>query len=88
MLRFERLKITNFGPFKGEQSIEFTQNNGVTIVWGYNGRGKTSLLNVFRYALFGYVKYRRGTTTDYIALTNEEAKSDGKYGFFDFFENE
>lgn len=81
MLRFERLKITNFGPFKGEQSIEFTQNNGVTIVWGYNGRGKTSLLNVFRYALFGYVKYRRGTTTDYIALTNEEAKSDGKYGF-------
>ena len=80
-LTFERLKITNFGPFKGEQSIEFTQNNGVTIVWGYNGRGKTSLLNVFRYALFGYVKYRRGTTTDYIALTNEEAKSDGKYGF-------
>ena len=33
MLRFERLKITNFGPFKGEQSIEFTQKNWVTIVW-------------------------------------------------------
>lgn len=81
MLRFERLKIINFGPFKGEQKIDFTQDDGVTIVWGYNGRGKTSLLNVFRYALFGYVKDRRGTSTDYIALSNEEAKLDGTYGF-------
>lgn len=75
MLRFERLKITNFGPFKGEQSIEFTQNNGVTIVWGYNGRGKTSLLNVFRYALFGYVKYRRGTR-EYIQAMIDSGNED------------
>lgn len=81
MLRFERLKIKNFGPFKGEQTIDFTDNDGVTIVWGYNGRGKTSLLNVFRYALFGYVKNRRGTSTDYLAITNEEAKADGQYDF-------
>lgn len=47
MLRFTSLTIENFGPFKGDQTIDFTNDNGVTIIWGNNGRGKTTLLNIF-----------------------------------------
>lgn len=43
MLRFTSLTIENFGPFKGNQTIDFTNDNGVTIIWGNNGRGKTTL---------------------------------------------
>ncbi len=81
MLRFESLKIKNFGPFKGTQEIDFGKEDGVTIIWGNNGRGKTTLLNVFRYALFGIVKGRRGSFVDYIALSNMEEKELGNYGF-------
>jgi len=47
MLRFTSLTIENFGPFKGCQTIDFTDENGVTFIWGNNGRGKTTLLNIF-----------------------------------------
>ena len=32
MLRFEQLRIKNFGPFKGDQSIDFGKQNGVTMI--------------------------------------------------------
>ena len=53
MLHFTRMTMHNFGPYKGNQVIDFTDNSGVTIFWGNNGRGKTTLLNAFRYCLFG-----------------------------------
>lgn len=81
MLRFDKLEVTNFGPFKGTQVIEFSEKDGVTIIWGNNGRGKTKLLNVFRYALFGKIKTRRGLSIDYMNICNTEAQKDGTYGF-------
>lgn len=81
MLRFTSLTIENFGPFKGNQTIDFTNDNGVTIIWGNNGRGKTTLLNIFRYALFGRYKNRRGTDVDLITLPNIEGRSEGNYSF-------
>ena len=47
MLQFTSLTVENFGPFKGCQTIDFTNEDGVTIIWGNNGRGKTTLLNIF-----------------------------------------
>lgn len=81
MLRFVKLVVENFGPFKGRQTIDFTTNNGVTIVWGNNGRGKTTLLNIFRYALFGKIQTRQGKVDDLSSLSNIEGRSEGKYGF-------
>lgn len=81
MLRFTKLVVENFGPFKGTQTIDFTQNDGVTIVWGNNGRGKTTLLNIFRYALFGKIQTRQGIVNDFFSLSNIEGRSEGKYGF-------
>lgn len=60
MLHFDKLILNNFGPYKGRQVIDFTLESGVTIFWGNNGRGKTTLLNAFRYALFGVIQRRNG----------------------------
>ena len=81
MLRFTSLTVENFGPFKGTQTIDFTSENGVTIIWGNNGRGKTTLLNIFRYALFGRYKNRRGTEVDLTTLPNIEGRTEGNYSF-------
>lgn len=81
MLRFISLTVENFGPFKGNQTIDFTDEDGVTFIWGNNGRGKTTLLNVFRYALYGKFQNRRGAVVDLTSLSNIESRSEGRYGF-------
>ncbi len=81
MLQFTGLVIDNFGPFKGVQNIDFVDADGVTIIWGNNGRGKTTLLNIIRYALFGKYQNRRGLDVDLPSLANLEGKKDGKYDF-------
>jgi DNA sulfur modification protein DndD len=81
MLRFINLTVEDFGPFKGSQTIDFTNEDGVTFIWGNNGRGKTTLLNVFRYALYGKFQNRRGAVVDLTSLSNIESRSEGRYGF-------
>ena len=81
MLRFTGMTINNFGPYKGENIIDFSDKNGVSIFWGDNGRGKTTLLNAFRYALFGTVQRRHGSLTIFKEMENYESRDDGIYGF-------
>ena len=81
MLHFLSMTITNFGPYKGSQIIDFTDKSGVTIIWGNNGRGKTTLLNAFRYALFGTIQRRNGVLRSLKEMENIEARADGNYGF-------
>lgn len=81
MLRFTSLTVENFGPFKGSQTIDFTNEDGVTFIWGNNGRGKTTLLNIFRYALFGRFQNRRGADVDLAGMSNIEGRVDGHYDF-------
>lgn len=81
MLEFKRLNIKNFGPFKGEQGIEFPKNHGVSIVYGQNMRGKTSLLNAVRYALYGKITTRGSKSLDFHNVINTEAAELGDYEF-------
>ncbi|WP_270811859.1 AAA family ATPase [Hungatella effluvii] len=81
MLRFEQLIINNFGPFKGVQELSFGDKDGVTIIWGDNGQGKTTLLNAFRYALYGHIKDHHGSSANFLNLSNIEAVEEGIYGF-------
>lgn len=81
MLRFISLTVEDFGPFKGSQTIDFTSDDGVTFIWGNNGRGKTTLLNIFRYAIYGKFQNRRGTNVNLTMLSNRESRSEGRYGF-------
>jgi len=73
--------MSNFGPYKGIQVIDFTERQGVNIFWGDNGRGKTTLLNAFRYALFGTIQRRNGVLRSLKAMENTEGRNEGVYGF-------
>lgn len=78
MLKFKQLEITNYGPYYGSHKLSFSQKNGVTIVWGDNGFGKTSLLNCFRYVMWGTIMGREGTiSSDICSHVNDKAVSEG-----------
>ena len=82
MLAIRSITLTDFGPFKDEQRIEFPVDSGVSILYGENMRGKTTLLNAIRYALFGKVITRGSAQIALHQIGNwETAKEKGKYGF-------
>ena len=82
MLRIRSISLTDFGPFKGDQHIEFPGDDGVSIVYGENMRGKTTLLNAIRFALFGKIISRGNTQAELHQIGNwETVKEKGKYGF-------
>ena len=80
-MRFNWITIENFGPFKDKEQITLSTDNGVTIVWGDNGRGKTSISNALNFALFGEVRDRKGNTNDFISAINVNGRTDGHYSF-------
>ncbi|NLJ37180.1 MAG: AAA family ATPase [Candidatus Atribacteria bacterium] len=78
----EKISIHNFGPFKGKHEIEFDQqNNGVHIIRGGNGQGKTSLQRAVLWALYGKVMDRRGQLIRPTSLLNINALEDDIYDF-------
>jgi DNA sulfur modification protein DndD len=81
MLWIERLEIEDFGPFKHRQAVEFPADAGVTIVYGENMRGKTSLLNAIRFAFFGNVLSRSRKAGSLAVMGNWERAAEGCYGF-------
>ena len=81
MLHFLKMTLTNFGPYKGEQTVDFTDKSGVIIFWGNNGRGKTTLLNAFRFALFGKIQRRNGVLKHLKEMENTESADAGQHGF-------
>lgn len=81
MLRFNKIELEDFGPFKGTQSLEFPDKDGVTIVFGENMRGKTTLLNAIRYALFGRILGRGSRQISPEKFINWESKEGGKFSF-------
>ncbi|MCF2663192.1 AAA family ATPase [Oscillibacter valericigenes] len=80
-MRFNWITIENFGPFKDKERIVLSSDNGVTIVWGDNGRGKTSISNALNFVLFGEVRDRKGNTNDFISAINVNGAADGRYSF-------
>ena len=82
MLLIKSITLTDFGPFKGEQRIEFPVEPGVSIIYGENMRGKTTLLNAIRYALFGNILTRGVTQSSVHQIGNlETAQERKKFGF-------
>jgi DNA sulfur modification protein DndD len=81
VLRITSITVHNFGPFKGSQSIDLPTRDGVTMVFGENMRGKTTLINAIRYALFGKVLSRGEHEVALHMIGNWEAAKDGEYGF-------
>ncbi|MBC6456609.1 AAA family ATPase [Actinomadura sp. HBU206391] len=53
-MKFISVELENFRPYQGTQKISFAQDpeSNVTVLWGTNGGGKTTLLNAFTWALY------------------------------------
>jgi len=80
MLRLTTLEVCGFGPFAEPQTIVFPKT-GVTVVYGENMRGKTSLLNAIRFAFFGVVVGRGARERRRLTVSNRDNASRGEYGF-------
>ncbi len=80
-MRFKKIIIENFGPFKKPTTIDFKDRDGVNIVWGRNGRGKTTILNAFNFVLNNTVKDRDGNVDNFISFINEKGRDEGKYSY-------
>lgn len=54
-MKFISVELENFRPYQGSQKVSFAQDaeTNVTVLWGTNGGGKTTLLNAFTWALYG-----------------------------------
>ena len=81
MIKISQIDIEDFGPYKGQQSLRFPLEKGVTIVYGENMAGKTSLLNAIRYALYGHTMTRGAQRGNLLDAVNLEAIAEGRYGF-------
>ncbi|HEV7565815.1 MAG TPA: AAA family ATPase [Microbacteriaceae bacterium] len=81
MLRLKRLEVRGFGPFADAQTLDFPASSGVTVVYGENMRGKTSLLNAIRYAFFGTVLGRGSRARRLHQITNRDLAAQGEFGF-------
>jgi DNA sulfur modification protein DndD len=62
MLRYNKIKLENFGVYVDEK-ITFPET-GVVVVTSENFRGKTTLLNAFRFAFTGKIKGRFAYAND------------------------
>lgn len=52
MLHINKIIIKNFRPYYGTQSFDFGKNDGLSIVLGDNGIGKSSLIRAIKFVLY------------------------------------
>lgn len=81
MLKVREIQTYNFGPYRGRQSLQFRDEDGVTVIYGGNMRGKTTLLNAIRFALIGKIIGRGERSLDPRKLMNIPAQMDGEREF-------
>ncbi|QUJ78341.1 AAA family ATPase [Sulfitobacter albidus] len=77
-MRILQLKIKNFRQFYGECELNFLSDDTsrITVIHGENGSGKTSLLNAFKWVLYGTTDFDTGNQT----ILNELALSETAIG--------
>ena len=54
-MRPEKLEISAFGPYAGKVNIDFEVlgDNGIYLISGNTGAGKTTIFEAIRFALYG-----------------------------------
>lgn len=81
MLTLRGLEVKGFGPFADRAVLTFPDRPGVTVIYGDNMRGKTSLMNAIRYAFFGEVQGRGEQRRGILSACNRDLVAEGVYGF-------
>ena len=79
-MRIETIRMNNFGPFRKEHELSFPgDGEGVHLLRGDNGQGKTSIQRALLWGLYGKVKDRKGQEIRPTSLINRSAVRDDIY---------
>jgi DNA sulfur modification protein DndD len=80
-MKLKELIITNFMPYKGQQTVVFPQDEvaNVMLLFGDNMRGKTSFLNAIRWGFYGKAVGRHLQSIPRHHLVNIEAATEGDW---------
>ena len=81
-MRFLKFAIENFGPYLDREELDFTDRNGVTIIWADNGRGKTTIMKAFNFLFFGNIESPMSAHDDYYSYINTRGFRNEKYSFY------
>jgi DNA sulfur modification protein DndD len=80
MIRFKKLRLKNFTRIRNAE-IEFSQNESkpLTLIYGVNGSGKTTIMRAIRWALHGDTNDRN--FNNYSDLLNRNAQLEGIFNY-------
>ena len=76
-MKIKNIEYENFRNFKDHGMIKCSTDGKVTIIYGKNGDGKTTLHQLFQWIIYGQVKFNK-TTTDH--LYNLAYENELEYG--------
>lgn len=76
-MRINKIEFENFRNFKDHGEIKCSTDGKVTIIYGKNGDGKTTLHQLFQWVFYGQVHFNK-TTTD--RLYNLQFESECSFG--------
>ncbi len=80
MLTLRSIDIKGFGPYYEPAHLDFAAE-GITVVYGDNMVGKTSLMNAVRFAFFGEIHGRGERTRGFLSGCNRDLTGEGTFGF-------
>lgn len=87
-MRIKKIEYENFRNFKEHGEIKCSTDGKVTIIYGKNGDGKTTLHQLFQWVFYGQVSFNKTTTERLYNLKYESECSYGKifevYGCIEF----
>lgn len=61
-MRISRIEFENFRNFRNQGRIDFATDGRVTIIYGKNGDGKTTLHQLMQWIIYGRIKFNKTTT--------------------------
>jgi exonuclease SbcC len=77
----ERLIIRNFGPFLGEEILDFTTLSDIFLIMGKTGAGKTSIFDAMCFALYGQTP-RSGRNSAFLTSDFDKNRSESSVTLF------
>ena len=74
-MKISKLEYENFRNFKGHGEIKCSTDGKVTIIYGKNGDGKTTMHQLFQWVFYGRVHFNKTTTDTLYNLSFEREQS-------------
>lgn len=76
-MKINRIEFENFRNFRERGHIDCSTDGRITVIYGENGDGKTTLHQLFQWVFYGQVHFNKTTSDE---LYNLELASKKKYG--------